>query len=269
MKDYALQLASSRTGYNEKLNCLREYLQAYILRILFDNSFFDYAAFVGGTALRFLYRIPRFSEDLDFSLAGRALYPFEPGILKLKRELDISGYDVTIKYNDSKTVQYAMIGFVGIMFEAGISPHRNQKLSIKIDIDTRPPEGAVLTTHISDIFFPLAYVTYDLPSLFAGKVCALLCRSYTKGRDFFDLGWYLSRWPDISPNMILLQNALRQSGWEESLPSENDWRMRLFRVVKSSDWKMVRKDVTPFLERPADLNIFTQKNVLQLLSTGE
>ena len=269
MKDYALQLASSRTGYDEKLNCLREYLQAYILRILFEDGFFDYSAFVGGTALRFLYRIPRFSEDLDFSVTGRTLYPFEAGMLKLKRELDISGYDVTIKYNDSKTVQYAMIGFVGIMFEAGISPHRNQKLSIKINIDTRPPEGAVPATHISDLFFPMAYVTYDLPSLFAGKVCALLCRSYMKGRDFFDLGWYLSRWPDISPNIILLQNALRQSGWGESVPSENDWRMRLYRVVESADWKMVRKDVTPFLERPADLNIFTQKNVLQLLSSGE
>ena len=269
MKDYTLQLASSRTGYDEKLNCLREYLQAYILRILFDDGFFDYSAFVGGTALRFLYRIPRFSEDLDFSMIGRELYPFESGMLKLKRELNISGYDVTIKYNDSKTVQYAMIGFVGIMFEAGISPQRNQKLSIKIDIDTRPPEGAVPATHISNVHFPLAYVTYDLPSLFTGKLHAILCRSYTKGRDFFDLGWYLSRWPDISPNMEFLRNGLRQTGWKESFPSEDDWRKRLYRVVEAANWEMVRKDVTPFLERPADLSIFTQKNVLQLLSSGE
>jgi len=269
MKDYALQLASSRTGHDEKLNCLREYLQAYILRILFDDGFFGYSAFVGGTALRFLYRIPRFSEDLDFSVIGKILYPFEPGMLRLKRELNISGYDVTIKYNDSKTVQYAMIGFIGVMFEAGISPHRNQKLSIKIDIDTRPPEGAVPVTHIGDIFFPMAYVTYDLPSLFAGKLHALLCRNYLKGRDFFDLGWYLSRWPDLTPNIILLQNALQQTGWEESLPSEDNWRIRLYKVVESADWEMVRKDVTPFLVRPADLNIFTRENVLQLLSSGE
>jgi len=269
MKDYALQLVSSRTGHEEKLNCLREYLQAYILRILFDDGFFDYSAFVGGTALRFLYRIPRFSEDLDFSVTGKRLYPLEPGMLRLKRELNISGYNVTIKYNDSKTVQYAMIGFVGIMFEAGISPHRNQKLSIKIDIDTQPPEGAVPTTHISDIFFPMAYVTYDLPSLFAGKLHALLCRSYMKGRDFFDLGWYLSRWPDLAPNIFLLHNALRQTGWEESFPTEDDWRIRLYQVVESADWDLVRKDVTPFLVRPADLNIFTRENVLQLLSSGE
>ncbi|MFH1037310.1 MAG: nucleotidyl transferase AbiEii/AbiGii toxin family protein [PVC group bacterium] len=266
MKDYALQVASSRTGYNEKLNCLREYLQAYILRILFDDGFFDLSAFVGGSALRFLYRISRFSEDLDFSATGGELYPFEPGMLKLKRELEMSGYDVTVKYNAGKTVQYAMIGFVGIMFEAGISPHRNQKLSIKIDIDTRPPEGAILATHISDIYFPLAYITYDLPSLFAGKLNALLCRSYTKGRDFFDLGWYLSRWPGLSPNFNLLHNGLRQTGWEGPFPSENDWRLRLSRVVDTADWKMVEQDVTPFLERPADLNIITQKNVLHLLA---
>jgi len=191
-----LQLVSSRIGHEEKLNCLREYLQAYILRILFDDGFFDYSAFVGGTALRFLYRIPRFSEDLDFSVTGKRLYPLEPGMLRLKRELNISGYNVTIKYNDSKTVQYAMIGFVGIMFEAGISPHRNQKLSIKIDIDTRPPEGAVPITHINDIFFPMAYVTYDLPSLFAGKLHALLCRSYMKGRDFLI-------WDGISPGGLI------------------------------------------------------------------
>jgi len=266
MKDYALQVASSSTGYNDKLNSLREYLQAYILRILFDDGFFDLNAFVGGTALRFLYRIPRFSEDLDFFLVGRELYPFEDGMLKLKQELDISGYDVTIKFNAGKTVQYALIGFVGIMFDAGISPHRNQKLSIKIDIDTRPPEGAVPATHISDLYFPLAYATYDLPSLFAGKLNALLCRSYTKGRDFFDLGWYLSRWPNLFPNFNFLQNGLRQAGWEDSFPSENDWRMRLLRVVETADWKMVEQDVTPFLERPADLNIFTRENVLQLLT---
>lgn len=268
MKDYAVQLAASRTKNNEKLNCLREYLQSYILRILFDDGFFDYCAFIGGTALRFLYRIPRFSEDLDFSATGRTVYPFESGILKLKRELDISGYDVTIKYNASKTVQYAMIGFVGIMFEAGISPHRNQKLSIKIEIDTRPPAGAISVTHISDIYFPMAYVTYNLPSLFAGKLHALLCRNYTKGRDFFDLGWYLSRWPDISPNISLLQNGLSQTGWKEPFPAENDWRKWLFRVVESADWMVVKQDVMPFLERPADLNILTRENVLQLLASG-
>lgn len=268
MKDYALQLAASRTNNNAKLNCLREYLQAYILRILFDDGFFNYSAFVGGTALRFLYRIPRFSEDLDFSLTGKELYPFEDGILKLKRELNISGYDVTVRYNDKKTVRYAMIGFAGIMFEAGISPHRNQKLSIKIDIDTRPPEGAVPITHISDVYFPLAYVTYDLPSLFTGKLHALLCRNYTKGRDFFDLGWYLSRWPGLSPNMEFLRSGLRQAGWEEPFPTKNDWRTRLFRVAESANWKLVKQDVRPFLERPADLNIFTQENVLRLLSSG-
>ena len=267
MKDYALQLVSSRTGYNEKLNCLREYLQAYVLRILFDDGFFDCCAFIGGTALRFGYRIPRFSEDLDFSAIGGELYPFESGMLKLKRELEISGYDLTIKYNLSKTVRYALIGFAGILFEAGISPHPNQKLSIKIDLDSRPPEGAVTATRISNVYFPLAYATYELSSLFAGKLNALLCRSSTKGRDFFDLGWYLSRWPHLSPNFVLLRNSLRQAGWEESFPSKADWRTILYGVVETADWKLVEADVTPFLERPADLKIFTQKNILQLLAS--
>lgn len=70
MKDYVLELVSAKTGYNAKLNIMREYLQAFILRIMHDNKAFRSAAFLGGTALQFLYDLPRFSENLDFFLAG-------------------------------------------------------------------------------------------------------------------------------------------------------------------------------------------------------
>lgn len=266
MKDYALQLAAARSGHNEKLNFLREYLQAYILRILFEDGFFDSAAFVGGTALRFLYRIPRFSEDLDFSAVGEKPYPFAAGMERLKRELEVSGYDVSARINDRRTVRYGLIGFGGIMFEAGISPHPRQKLSIKVEIDTRPPAGAKTAVRIGGLHFPLAYRAHDLPSLFAGKLCALLCRRYTKGRDFFDLGWYLSRWPDLSPNFELLRNGLRQAGTGEPFPAEADWRNRIAGVVEQADWAEVRRDAAPFLERPADLKIFTRENILRMLN---
>ncbi len=80
---------------------------------------------------------------------------------------------------------------------------------IKLKVDTNPPAGAKLKTEEENKFFPVAFWAYDISSLFAGKINAILCRNYTKGRDFFDLGWYLSRWKDIEPNMPLEREASR------------------------------------------------------------
>lgn len=265
MKEYVLELVAARTGFNEKLNSMREYLQAYILRIIHDEGVFRSTAFLGGTALRFLYKLPRFSEDLDFSLTGDKQYTFVDLVAKIKQELKLAGYDISISYNDEKTVQYALINFENLMYEAGISPHREQKFSTKIEIDTNPPQGAVLKTDIVNIYFPLSFLSYDIPSLFAGKLHALLNRKYTKGRDFFDLGWYLSRWKDISPNITLLQNALKQTSWEGEMPSERTWRDFLYTVVEKTDWQRVKQDVENFLENPSDMKIFTKENVLNLV----
>ena len=265
MKDYVLELTHKQTGFNAKLNIMREYLQAYILRILHDEGVFRTTAFLGGTALRFIYGLPRFSEDLDFSLTNAEAYSFIELIKKIKGELTLAGYEVTVSYNEKKIVQHVFIRFGELLHEAGISPHPQQKFSIKIEIDTNPPKGAILKTHIFNKYFPIAFLSHDLLSLFAGKMSALLSRKYTKGRDFFDIGWYLSRWKDITPNVILLHNALRQTRWEGEIPTENNWRDCLYRVVAKADWRKVRQDVENFLENPSDMNIFTQENVLALI----
>ena len=265
MKDYALELASKQTGFNAKLNIMREYLQVYVLRVMHDEGIFRATAFLGGTALRFLYNLPRFSEDLDFSAAKDTRFNFVNLIKKIKEELILAGYDISISYNEKKTVQSAFIRFKGLIYEAGISSIREQKFSIKIEIDTNPPQGAVLKTHIVNKYFPISFLSYDVSSLFAGKLHALLSRKYTKGRDFFDIGWYLSKWRDLSPNIILLQNALKQTDWEKEFPSKANWRDFLYKVVKEADWKKVRQDVENFLERPSDMDIFNQENVLRLI----
>lgn len=266
MKDYCLELTSHETGFNAKLNVMREYLQAYALRILYDEGFFRMAAFLGGTALRFLYGLPRFSEDLDFSLTRKDKeYRFVDTITKLKNEFSLAGYSISVNYNDKKTVRDALLKFEGLMFEAGISPLKSQKFAIKIEIDTNPSDGAVLKTDIVNKYFPISFLSYDIPSLFAGKIHALLSRKYTKGRDFFDLGWYLSRWKDISPNIILLRNGLKQTGWDKEMPGEDNWRDFLYRVVERTDWEQVRKDVESFLEHPSDLEIFDKENILGLI----
>lgn len=266
MKDYVLELASKKTGLNAKLNVMREYLQAYILRIMHDQGVFRTTAFLGGTALRFLYSLPRFSEDLDFSIVQNNEYKFTNLIKKIKDELISSGYIISISYNEEKIVHKAFIRFEGLLHEAGISPLKSQKLSIKVEIDTNPPMGATFKTDIVNKYFPISFLSYDLESLFAGKLHALLSRKYTKGRDFFDLGWYLSKWKNISPNIELLKNALLQTRWKGKIPSQTTWRKYIYETVKESNWQKINQDVENFLETPSDLNIFSKENILALLN---
>jgi len=266
MKDYLLELVAKQSGYNAKLNAMREYLQAYTLRIMHDDGLFRTTAFLGGTALRFLYNLPRFSEDLDFSLAKGRGHRFSALIEGVKAELASAGYNAAATCNEEKTVCNSFIRFQGLLYEAGLSPLKSQKFSIKIEIDTNPPEGAILKTDIITKYFPISFLSYDLPSLFSGKIHALLSRKYTKGRDFFDLGWYISKWKDLTPNFTVLENALKQTGWQGEIPTENTWKNFLSKVVSEVDWKKVKQDVENFLENPRDLEIFTKENVLKLLS---
>lgn len=260
-----MSLVNSQPTAGKKLNTMREYLQAYILRILQGQGFFRSAAFVGGTAIRFLHQLPRYSEGLDFSTLKKKPVDFAPLLKTLKNELHLAGYDISITYKDTKVVQNAFVGFSGLMFETGLSPRPLQQLSVKIEIDSNPPAGAKLETAVLNQYFPLAFVTHDIPSLLAGKIYALLSRRYLKGRDFFDLGWYLSRWPKVAPNIKFLRNALLQTKWTGPLPDENNWREIIRRIVSKADWKRVHNDVANFLERPDDLNVFTKKNVLGLI----
>lgn len=266
MKDHALQLVAAKEGFNAKLNAMREYLQAYTLKILHGEGWFRTEVFVGGTALRFLYDLPRFSEDLDFSAVKNPEKPFVDFVSALKGELTAAGYTVEISYSDKKAVQYAMIKFKRLMYEARLSPHRDHTFSIKLETDTKPPAGAAVETQAVHRHFPMVLLTYDRSSLFAGKCHALLARKYTKGRDFFDLGWYLSRWKGLAPNIQFLRNALKQTDWAGEVPTESNWRKFLRGVVETTDWKKVTRDIENFLENPKDLDVFTQANVLKLLA---
>lgn len=266
MKDYLLELTASREGTRAKFNIMREYLQAYTLRIMYETRVFHAWAFLGETALRFLHNLPRYSEDLDFSLVhqGGGL-GFMDVAGKLKQEFSLAGYQVSVSCNDQKTVHSSFVKFEGLMYESGISPHKSQNFSIKIELDTNPPEGGALKTEIVNKYFPISFLSFDLPTLFSGKITALLSRKYTKGRDFFDIGWYLSRWKEMTPNIVYLRNALKQSGWKGTMPLENNWKDYLYRAIEKADWKKVYQDAENFLENPSDMNIFNKKNILLLL----
>jgi len=265
MKDYLLELVGKQTGANARFNLMREYLQAYILRVMYDAGAFRSIAFVGGTALRFLYGLPRFSEDLDFSIGKEVDIPFLVFVKKIKAELELAGYEVTVVYDEEKTVKSAFVKFSGLLQAAGLSGHKGQKLSIKIEMDSNPPEGAGLEVQVVNKHFPIAFLSYDIPSFFAGKLHCILTRKYTKGRDYFDLGWYLSKWKNLVPNIILLNNALSQTGWKGGSLSEQNWRALISKKVSETDWKKVRRDVENFLENPLDREVFSKENIMHLI----
>ncbi|MBD3320447.1 MAG: hypothetical protein GF350_05050 [Chitinivibrionales bacterium] len=266
MKEYALELAAARDTSLQKVNSMREYLQAYILRIMQDRGMFRSLAFIGGTALRFLHDLPRFSEDLDFSLLQPSMpVPLVRMLADIRKECEAAGYRIGISYNDTKTVRHAFLKFADLLYEAGVSPLRDQNISVKIEIDTNPPAGAVQVTQIVNKYLLLSFNTYDIPSLFAGKLHAVLGRRYSKGRDFFDLGWYLSRWKEIEPNIELLTNALKQTGWEAAYPAPDTWRSIVRQAVMKADWRAIENDVAKFLLRPGDLQIMTRENIIAML----
>ena len=248
----------------QALNRLREYLQAFVLRSFHESEAFRPLAFVGGTALRFLHNLPRFSEDLDFSLVTDEGYAGQGWMAKVKRDLALAGFSPEVTWNDRKVVHNGWVRLSGLLHDAGLSGLPAEKLAIKVEIDTRPPAGAhcerrVVTRHVT---FLLQY--YDLPSLLAGKLHAVLTRKYAKGRDWYDLVWYLSQRPPVAPNLGLLQAALDQTqgiGRYDAL----GWRELVRKRLAILNLQAVCNDVSPFLERPQDAALLNCENLEGLL----
>ncbi len=250
-----------------RLNSLREYLQAFIMRSLHESEAARSIAFVGGTALRFLDDLPRFSEDLDFSQILTDGYDPVRWLRKLKRDLDLAGFDSAVRWIDRTPVQVAWVRTASLLAEAGLSGHREQKLSIKVEIDTRPPAGAAMQRTVITRHFTFVIRHYDLPSLMAGKLHALLTRGYPKGRDWFDLVWYRSRRPPVEPNLPLLQHALDQTQGADRYRAA-DWRALLRMRLADLDAAALARDVAPFLERPADAALLERVNLEAVLTDG-
>lgn len=266
MKDYLKQITESNVDTRLVRLTVREYLQARVLETLQEYGAFESWAFVGGTALRFLYSMPRFSEDLDFSLSSKnADDNFVDLIKKIKKTFLDEDYFVTIKAKTSGAVKSAFIKFPGLPYEINISPYKSETISIRLEIDTNPPKGAGFDTSIIKKHILLNLQHYDKSSLFAGKLHALLSRKYVKGRDVYDLMWYLSdkTWP--APNIVLLNNALKQTDWEGKNITKDNWRKETAKMLSEYNWNRVIEDVKPFVEKQQELKMLTQNNLLKLL----
>ncbi len=248
-------------------NLAREYLQARILLALQQAGAMIPLAFQGETALRFLFGLPRFSEDLDFALERPDRDPFDlPQVEdRIRARLEREGHAVLTKGKTERVVESLLVSFPGVLYEAGLSPHESQRLNIRIEVDTEPPPGAGLTTTVVRRHAMLNLQHHDRPSLLAGKLHAILQRSWAKGRDLFDLFWYVSdpTWPD--PNLELLNNALKQTGWERPVLDQASWKSVIRERVASLDWRAAERDVTPFLEPGPATALFSRKSLLELL----
>jgi predicted nucleotidyltransferase component of viral defense system len=268
VKDHLLQVTSARPAVERK-NVAREYLQVYLLRLLQELGMSAHVAFVGGTALRLLYAVPRFSEDLDFSAVdppSSSTELFSTLGRDLTRELERAGYRVTPRAKTTGAVHATLIRFEGILKDIGVASDPRLALSVKLEIDTRPPNGFVITTTLVQRYFPVAIVHYDLPSLFAGKLHALLARPHAKGRDWYDLVWYLTEKRGTAPNLTLLANALRQTHHDPGLARR--WRAAVSARAAALDWQAIRNDVAPFLERSSDFDQLTSELIAKVVAGG-
>ena len=266
MKDYLAELVRVSLTPAHARNVMREYLQARILNGLQRAGAMIPLAFHGGTALRFLYATARYSEDLDFALErNKSRYDFRTYLQTIKSELTAEGYALELKANDKRTVHSAFIRFSGLLYELGLSSHQSEVLAVKIEVDTNPPAGAGLATSVVRRHLTLQLQHHDPASLLAGKLHAILQRSYIKGRDLYDLLWYLSdsTWPP--PNLTLLNNALQQTGWAGKPLSEENWRAVVRKRLQMISWERVGDDVRPFLEQGADPGLLVRKNMMSLL----
>jgi len=264
VKEQALALVRGLPHPGQGLNRLREYLQALVLRSLHDCEAFRPLAFVGGTALRFLHGLPRFSEDLDFSLVSSEEYAGEAWMARVKRDLALAGFDPLVTWNDRKVVHTGWVRVAGVLHEAGLAVWPEQKLAVKLEIDTRPPQGARCERHIVTRHVTFLVQHYDLPSLLAGKLHAVMTRSYAKGRDWYDLMWYLSQRPPVEPNLPLLQNALDQTQGTGACEAQH-WRRLVRERLEALELAAIRADIGPFLERSQDAELLTRDGFLGLL----
>ncbi|MDD5482208.1 MAG: nucleotidyl transferase AbiEii/AbiGii toxin family protein [Kiritimatiellae bacterium] len=234
------------------------------MRSFHESEAFQCIAFVGGTALRFLYGLPRFSEDLDFSLDSKDNYFPEKWLSKTKRDLQLASLDATVTLNDRKTVHVAWIKIGEVLKDVGLAAMVQQKLSIKLEIDTRPPGGAQTRNQVIERHRMFVVRCYDLPSLMAGKLHALITRQHCKGRDWYDFLWYRAQRPQPEPNLLLLQNALDQTEGKSAFKS-GQWKDLVRDKIGKLNINQVRQDIRPFLEEQRDVDLITKENLESLL----
>ncbi len=224
-----------------KKNLLREYLQYKILEIVFDSMLGEKLSFMGGTAARIVHGNTRFSEDLDFDNLGLNISEFEQLSGLVRKRLQLEGYKAETK-NVFKGAYRCYIRISDILFENGISRHKDEKLLIQIDTEPQryvySPEKVIINKF--DVFLRINVVPADL--LLAQKIYAIFNRKRAMGRDFYDAVFLLGK---TKPDLGYLQSKLK-------IKDMADLKVRLLTICSKLDFKALARDVEEFLFNPND-----------------
>lgn len=256
--------------YDQK-NAMKEIMQEIVLCGLSRAGFFQKAAFYGGTALRIFYGLDRFSEDLDFSLVT-ADPDFDLTVYfpVLEKEVRAFGLHVTIQEKEKTKESNIRSAFLKgntkehlLLFYADEdlagSVARSELIKIKFEVDINPPEYAGFEHKYRLLPTPYEVNLYDMPSLFAGKIHAVLCRAWKsriKGRDLYDYVFYLSRGSAVNQKHLrarLLQSGFISEDMECTLP---ELRNMLYERFDTIDFRQAKQDVEPFIRDTASLNMW-------------
>lgn len=236
------------------LNMIREYLQVLILKALYQSRYGRGLSFVGGTCLRICYNFKRFSEDLDFTLDREiSNYSFEELNEIIGRFLRDTDFEVHLSVKSEKVVQKSFIRISKVLHSFGLSLRQEQKIHVKLEVDTNPipvSNGCVETYFVTkfDEIFPI--LKHRDATLFAGKILAVLNRVYTKGRDFYDLIWYLKRKTEI--DLEYLNRGLERAGLGLRFPDDESVIAALGKKVSRIRIGDITKDIGVFLEDPGE-----------------
>ena len=258
-------------GLADKKNAIKEIMQEIVLCGLSRAGFFKKTAFYGGTALRIFYGLDRFSEDLDFSLmAPDDSFELSEYFPTLKKEVASYGLNVEIAEKEKTKESAIRSAFLKgntkehmLLFyssdPAASAVAGNETIKIKFEVDTNPPAGATFEHKYRLLPAPYEVTLYDMPSLFAGKAHAVICRAWksrVKGRDLYDYVFYLSRGAAL--NTEHLKARLVQSGvWkaEDSFTVE-DAKNLLCARFDTIDYAQAKGDVSPFIKDKAALDLW-------------
>ena len=249
----------------DRQNAIYEVMQQITLAGLYRGGFFNKAAFYGGTCLRIFHKLDRFSEDMDFSLlttdSSFKLENYFPSIID---EFKMLGREIVITKKDKRNFNKVESAFLKDDTEVyDVAFQTEKSLKIKIEVDTQPP--LKFQTEQKLLLHPFSFMTrcFTLPDLYAGKMHALVFRTWNnrvKGRDWYDFEWYVKN--GINLDFTHLQERIREFNGIEV--DKEDFLRLLKKRLASTDIKMVKQDVEPFIKNTENLEIWSNDYFLQL-----
>lgn len=266
---------------DEKENAIKEIIQEIALAGLSRGGFFDKAVFYGGTCLRIFYGLNRFSEDLDFALIEKdAEFKLSEYFPSLEKEFSSYGIEINVeekKKNADSDVQSAFLKgntltLMMTFFPKSLDARKiisNQRIKIKFEVDADNPKGGRIESKFRMFPAPYEVKTFDESTLFAGKIHAIICRSYknhVKGRDYYDYLFYIGKGSCF--NIAYLENKLKNTGTisqEEKLTLEKTKAM-LKEKFETVDYESAKEDVSNFITDKMDLKLWKKELFLSTLN---